>query len=68
MIVTTPENWQVRQNSIPKTTSRLLAQTNEHVYYAYWLANNPYSGLMGKDYLDIVRGISGVLNSFSIAK
>lgn len=60
-------SWQlISQDKFTQPTSRWLAERNGLVFYAQWLANNPYQGQDARNYLAMVRDVSEVLNSYSI--
>ncbi|MDP3986452.1 MAG: hypothetical protein Q8P77_03450, partial [Candidatus Veblenbacteria bacterium] len=62
-----PEEWAaVLDDPLRRTTSRELGQQGGMVYYAHWLANNPYRGSEARAYLTLVRGITEVLDSFKL--
>lgn len=64
---TSVESWKtISADQLTSPVSRLLVEQESQVYYARWLANNPYKGQEAKSYLALARDVSNILNTFTI--
>lgn len=65
---TTVWDWDnLKQNNLAGPVSRELARVGDSVYYAQWLANNPYQQETARIYLDMVRDLSIIFDSFKLS-